>query len=168
MFERFDGDVRRAVLAAAEEVTGRRGDPRLGTEHLLYGLAAVGDGVTVDLGITPERVHRELIAWDLEALGSVGLETDPDVVASVPIRHHRWWGPIKHHVPFTDGAKNALKRSLQICTSEGHRSIGTGHLLAGLAVGGPRDPAVRLLYRLGLDPAVVDQRARASLSLIHI
>lgn len=164
MFERFARDVRRAVLAAAEEATTHRGDPRLGTEHLLYGLAAVGDQVTAELGITPERVHDELIAWDLEALGSVGLETGPEVVGAVPSRVRGWRRFARDRVPFTEGAKSALMRSLRICTTEGHRSIGTSHLLASLAVGGPRDPAVRLLYRLGLDPAVVEGRARSAWS----
>lgn len=37
MFERFSEGVRGAVLAAAEDASGRRGDPRVGTEHLLLG-----------------------------------------------------------------------------------------------------------------------------------
>lgn len=160
MFERFTAGARQAVQAAAEEASSGRGDPRLGTEHLLYGVAAVGDAVTTQFGLTPRLIHDELAAWDLDALGAVGLEPAPEVVeAAPPRRPWRRWLP-RRHVPLTQGAKEALKRSLRICLAEGHRSIGTSHVLAAVALGGPRDPAVRLLYRLGIDPGELDAAIR--------
>lgn len=160
MFERFSQDVRRAVLAAAEEASRRRGDPRLGTEHLLVGVAATDDPLFEALGISAEAVRRALDDLDTRALRAIGVDVGNDLLS--PEVTSRWRRCKRGHVPFTHGARNALHRSLQICLAEGHRVIGAAHLLAALAVGRPEDPAVRTLHHLGIHPADVESYNRRS------
>ena len=150
MFERFAEDVRRAVLEAADEASRRRGDPQLGTEHLLLGAVQVGDPITEAFGLTAEELRSRLAEWDLGALQAVGIEADVEV-APPAVGPRRGLFPLGH-VRFNRGAKQALKRALQICLDQGHRTIQVSHLLASLAVGGRNDPAVRLLRASGVEP----------------
>lgn len=160
MFERFTKDVRRAVLAAAEDASGRRGDPRVGSEHLLLGSVEVGNPVSDQFGLSPRGIRERLAEWDIQALRSVGIEADVGSLGPPPVRKRRGRFLPRGHVPFTQGAKDALERSLRICLAEGHRAITISHLLAGLALGGPGDPAVRLLRSLGVEPADLDAAIR--------
>lgn len=162
MFERFTKDVRRVVLLAAEETSLRRGDPRLGTEHLLYGVVANGDAWVADYGLTVDRIRSKLADLDVRALESVGIEAAIDEVPPSPVRRRRRFLLPRHHVPFTAAAKRALERSLHICLAEGHKAISPTHLLAALAVAGGNDPAVRLLRSLGVEPAELDTAIRRS------
>lgn len=69
MFERFTKEARLVVRHAVEEAQ-TRGDSRVGTEHLLIGVArspAVAD-VLLDIGI----IRAELDRMDQDALVSVG------------------------------------------------------------------------------------------------
>jgi ATP-dependent Clp protease ATP-binding subunit ClpA len=150
MFERFTRDARLVVTNAVEEAE-TRGDSRVGTEHLLIGVARCGylEGVMPDL----ESIRAELDRMDREALASVGV--DPgliDAAASAPRKR-------SGHIPFTGGAKEALKDALRAALELGHRHIGVEHIaLALTAVQGP-DRATQALRGLGLDPAML----RASL-----
>lgn len=154
---RFSPDQRRVVLVAAEEASRRRRDPRLGTEHLLVGVAEVGDPVGEEFHLSPERIRDALDARDARALQAVGIEADIRKLREhPPLRRRRWLGP-RGHVPFTTGAKKALERSAHIAIGQGDRRIGTTHLLAALVVGPSRDPAVRALRDLGLDPTEIDR-----------
>jgi ATP-dependent Clp protease ATP-binding subunit ClpA len=166
MFERFGRDVREAVLIAAEEATRERGDPRIGTDHLLIGVIAVDESATSAHGIDAVRLRALLEQLDSRALEAVGIDVDLDGVSP---RHslragRRWSLGSRNHVPFTSAAKSALHRSLRICVDEGHRRITPSHLLASIVLGGPRDPAVRLLSAAGVDPSAVDAAIRQSWS----
>jgi hypothetical protein len=66
-------------------------------------------------------------------------------------------------LPLTRGAKNALHRTLRIAIDLGHRQISSDHLLAGLTVGGPKDPAVRLLRACSVEPAELESAVRRRL-----
>lgn len=158
MFERFAEDVRLAVLEAAEEVSTRRGDPRLGTEHLLVGAVYVGDPVTEAFGLSADDLRSRLAEWDVGALQAVGIDADVDVPPP-PVGRRRGLLPL-NHVRFNRGAKQALKRAAQICLDQGHRTIQVSHLLAALALGGRNDPAVRLLRASGVEPAELDAEIR--------
>ena len=81
MFERFTRNARLVVTHAVEEAESR-GDTRIGTEHLLIGVARSRslEGLMPDV----ESLRAELEQMDREALASVGL--DPgliDVVRTV-------------------------------------------------------------------------------------
>ncbi len=161
MFERFGRDVREAVLVAAEEAAVRRGDPRIGTEHLLIGVSAVDETLTRH-GVDVEALRALLRHLDSRALHSVGIDIDPEQLSprQVPAPRSRWSVRRRDHRAFTRGAKHALERALRICVDERHRRITTSHLLAALVVGGSRDPAVRLLRAADVDPSDIDADIR--------
>jgi hypothetical protein len=143
MFERFTRSARLVVTHAVEEAESR-GDTRIGTEHLLIGVARSRslEGVMPDV----QSLRAELERMDREALASVGL--DPGLVeVPGPARRKR-----SGHIPFTSRAKDILKGALREALDLGHRHIGVEHIaLALIAVEGP-DRATGMLHGLDLDP----------------
>jgi ATP-dependent Clp protease ATP-binding subunit ClpA len=105
----------------------------IGTEHLLLGLAAEGQGVA---------------ALALERLG-IGLEALRSQVQQLLGRGER--AP-SGHLPFTPRAKTVLVLSLRESQQLGHRHIGTEHLLLGLVREG-EGVAAQVLVKLGADPS---------------
>jgi len=112
MFERFTDRARRAVVLAQEQARSLNHN-YIGTEHLLLGLLAEGEGVAA-------RALRELGA-DIETLRSQVLDqVGPG-------------GPAPDdHIPFTPPAKKTMEFSLREALKLGHNYIGTEHLLLGL------------------------------------
>jgi Clp amino terminal domain, pathogenicity island component len=143
VFERFTRNARLVVTHAVDEAESR-GDTRIGTEHLLIGVARSRslEGLMPDV----EFLRAELQRMDREALASVGL--DPGLVeVSGPTRRKR-----SGHIPFTSGAKDILKGALREALDLGHRHISVEHIaLALTAVEGP-DRAMGILHGLDLDP----------------
>ncbi|MFJ3957679.1 Clp protease N-terminal domain-containing protein [Arthrobacter sp. NPDC090010] len=122
MFERFARQSREAVVFALEEA-GRRGDRKVGTEHLLFG--TLHDPEAAQLaGVGPSDVRRVEEELDREALSAVGVEVDE-------------FGPLAPaagaaRLPFTPGAKAVLRRALGHAAGEKSRTIDARHLLAAL------------------------------------
>jgi len=113
MFERFTDRARR-VLVLAQEEARLLNHPMIGTDHILLGLLAEGEGV----------------AW--RALSGVGVDL---VIARQVVEEFRSpTGPHPHagSPPFTTEAKKALELSLRAALALGHSYIGTEHLLLGL------------------------------------
>lgn len=162
MPQRLDEDSRAVLLAAADAVSKRRGDDRIGTEHLLVGVLDVGEPVGTELGLTAEDVRAKLAEFDRRALEAVGIAADLEELPRVPKPRRRRLPFLPRRNPFTSGAKKALQRALQICLAEGDKAITPGHLLAALAVGGIDDPAVRVIRSLEVDPAELDSALRRS------
>jgi len=143
VFERFARNARLVVTHAVEEAE-TRGDTRIGTEHLLIGVARSRslNGLMPDV----ESLRAELERMDRKALTSVGL--DPRLIELA--------GPARNgktvHIPFTSGAKDILKGALREALDLGHRHIGVEHIaLALTAIEGP-DRATGVLNGLDLDP----------------
>jgi ATP-dependent Clp protease ATP-binding subunit ClpC len=130
VFERFTDRARRAVVLAQEEARVLDHD-YIGTEHLLLGLIAEGDGIAArtldELEIRPEAVREEI-----EAL--VG----------------RGEGSGAQHIPFTGRAKKVLELALREALQLGHNYIGTEHILLGL-LRESDGVAAQVLVRLGAD-----------------
>ena len=116
MFERFTPRSRR-VLVVGQEEARKLGHGEIGTEHLLLGLAAEGEGLAA------------------VALGSVGFDLDWARRDAGDLRPRTDSPPA--NPPFNRQAKAALESSLQAALDLGHNYIGTEHLLLGLL----RDPA---------------------------
>ena len=138
MFERFTDRARR-VLVLAQEEARLLNHPMIGTDHMLLGLLAEGDGVAfralsgagADLGIA-RQVVKEFRS-----------PTGPHPYAGSP--------------PFTTNAKKALELSLRESLARGHSYIGTEHLLLGLLdVDQVETPALFKALELNTD----DLRAR--------
>ena len=130
MFERFTERARKVVYLAQQEAA-RLGHNVVGTEHLLLGLVAEGEGVaakaleSLDIGLERIRMEVEKI------IGSS--ETNP-------------FGEI----PFTPRAKRVLELAVDEGRQMSHNYVGTEHILLGLIREG-EGVAAQVLKNLGAD-----------------
>jgi hypothetical protein len=119
MFTRFTPQARRAVVLAQEEARLLH-HGHLGTEHLLLGLLAEGEGLGAQAlhsaGITLEATRARI-----EEIVGAGEKTP------------------RTHIPFTPRAKEVLGLALRQALELGHNYIGTEHLLLGLLRDGEGD-----------------------------
>ena len=120
MFERFTARARRVLMLAQDEV--RRLDCNfIGTEHLLLGLIAEGDGiggkVLTSFGVSAADVEAQVL----------GLRAQPGRSAEAPPK-----GRFGGKPPFSPKAKKVLELSLREALQLGHNYIGTEHLLLAL------------------------------------
>ena len=171
MFERFTSGSR-AVVQLAQQEARALGHGYVGTEHLLLGLLAEGEGVAAhvlgDAGLTAGavRAHLErlvgdplLTGPDAEALRAIGIE-----VAEVRARVEESFGPgalerarfrkcrqrpVSGHVPFSPRSKKVLELSLREAIRLHHNYIGTEHILLGLLREG-EGLAARILAEAGV------------------
>jgi ATP-dependent Clp protease ATP-binding subunit ClpA len=156
MVRRLSSDVRRAVLTSAAEEAQRRGDRRLGTEHLLLGLLDDPNGLASRfLAIDLESAREASTALDRAALSAVGVDLGSFDQPSGPTRaRRRPW--------LTSGARSVLERSVHEAQAAKARRIEDRHLLLGLLACKPPDPAFQLLAALGIDPAEARERLISS------
>jgi len=143
MFMQFTDRARRVVVLAENESRGL-GHGFTGTEHLLLGLLAEGEGVA---------------ALALESLG-ISLEETRDGVEEIAGRGH---GAPAGHIPFTPPAKQVLERALQEALQLGHTYIGTEHLLLSL-LAEDDGIAAQVLAGRGAGHALVRERVVALLT----
>ncbi len=130
MFERFTERARKVVYLAQQEAS-RLGHNVVGTEHLLLGLVAEGDGVAAKALETLD-IRLEKIRLEVEKIIGVG-ETNP-------------FGEI----PFTPRAKRVLELAVDEGRQLGHNYVGTEHILLGLIREG-EGVAAQVLKNLGAD-----------------
>src|SRR5262245_30128608 len=144
MFERFT-DRARTVIVLAQEEARALGHNYIGTEHLLLGLSAEGDGVgarvLAEAGLSPEILRADV----LRIIGDVA-------------------GAPEGQIPFTPRAKKVLEYSLREALKLSHNYIGTEHLLIAIVTEGegvaaqilashglgPEETRVRVLEKLGV------------------
>jgi len=139
MFERFTDRARRVVVLSQEEAR-RLKHSYIGTEHILLGLLAEGEG---------------LACRALTGLGMSLEATRQEVAEAVPPGS----AELTSHIPFTPRAKKTLELSLREALQLQHDYIGTEHLLLGILTEGERADkdegvAVKLLRRHAELPAV--------------
>lgn len=150
MFERFADSARKVVVQGVEEAR-ERGDRRVGTDHLLVALLA--DPITAEmLGIEPDAARAAGRELDRQALAAVGIQTDA-LPAPGALRSGG-------RLPFTAGARDVMRRTLEHAVAEKSRSIGPKHLMMALLDREQPDPAASLLGTLGIDRAQVRDRLR--------
>lgn len=145
MFERFAAPTRDAVRFGMEEA-GRRGDRRLGTDHLLLGV--LHDTGTAELiGVTVAQARSKSDELDRAALVAVGIDIGDYRPPVAPRAGKR--------TPLTSGARTTLQRTVIHTTADKSRRILPKHLLLALLDSEKPDPAVTLLTEMGVDlPAV--------------
>jgi hypothetical protein len=141
MFERFAKGARDAVFVAIKEA-GRRGDRRLGTDHLLFGVlhdAAVAEFVGVSDGAA------RAVADDLDrvSLAAIGIDVDTFGTLAPAVGAAR--------LPLTSAAKVVLKRTLAVTVAEKARRIQARHLLLALLELNEPDPAAQIITGLHID-----------------
>ena len=131
-----------ALRRAGEEVV-RRGDRRVGTDHLLLGLLHDKD-VADALGVDVERARAVDGDLDQAALAAIGVDLGDDL-PSARIRAR------VGHIPLTSAARAAIGRAGGVADAERVRRIEPRHLLAALREREEPDPAAALLAVLGLE-----------------
>lgn len=104
----------RQVLAMAREQTAELHHEYVGTEHMLLGMIAEGEGVGVavlhNLGVDPDALREMVISTVKTGLEGV---TGPDL-------------------PYTSPAKKVLEFAMKEARDLNHSYVGTEHLLLGL------------------------------------
>lgn len=135
MSNRFTERAQRVILIAQEEAK-RLNHDYVGTEHLLLGLIALGEGVAAqvmaNLGVDLRRVRGEV-----EKIVGTG-----DNVM------------LLGEIPFTPRAKKVLELAVEEAQNMGHNYVGTEHLLLGL-IREEEGVAARVLENLGVRLDVV-------------
>ncbi len=152
VFNRFTAEARRAVTAAADEAD-RRGDQRIGTEHLLLALIAdPRSQAHAALGVDVADARAALDRLDIEALAAVGIivETAPTPVPSERLP--------RGGARFSAAAKGVMAGSLRAAVTEKSKVIESRHLLLAVLSCPTPDPAADLLAALAVDPAQVRAR----------
>ncbi|MBV8993008.1 MAG: hypothetical protein JO287_04740 [Pseudonocardiales bacterium] len=142
-FKRFTARARQSIVLAQEEARRLRHD-HLGTEHLLLGLLAEGEGVAA------------------QALRGVGITLDA-ARAGVEQITGRGQESRQGRIPFAAPAKKALELALCEALELGHNYIGTEHLLLGLLEEGA-GTGVKAIVAAGVQP---DQLREAVLVLLE-
>jgi Clp amino terminal domain, pathogenicity island component len=137
-FTRFTRRARQVVVLAQEEAQ-TLGHPRVGTEHLLLGLAGSEDEATAPVlaaaGLTADAIRERVAA--LEPSGSG--------------RGRR---------SFTRAAKRTLEGSLREAQALGDNYIGAEHILLAL-LADERAGAVAIVRDLGADPEALSGAVRS-------
>jgi carboxymethylenebutenolidase len=105
----------RKVLAMAREQSARLHHEYVGTEHILLGLIAEGEGVAAtvldDLSVDVDKLRQQI--EDVVQQGRANASTGPDL-------------------PYTSRAKKVLELAMSEARELSHSYVGTEHLLLGL------------------------------------
>ena len=156
MVTRLSVDARKMVLTSAAEEARRRGDRRLGTDHLLLGLLHDAESpVARALGVDLASARAAADALDRAALAAVGVDVAHVGDAPQPMWAHR-------HPGLTSGARAVLKHTMLETRSSRSRNIETRHFLMALLARERPDPAAELLHALGIDRSQVRNRLDGS------
>jgi ATP-dependent Clp protease ATP-binding subunit ClpA len=144
----------RVYLAATEEAK-RRGDRRVGTEHLALALLIDPESVTAQaLGVSLASARTALQNLDRQAIASLGIELGIEA-ASEPVPP----GRRKERLRLTPAAKGVFTSLGKAAKGE---RLGIRHVLVVLMAQQRPDPAAELLDALEVDRAAVRMRLQAS------
>jgi ATP-dependent Clp protease ATP-binding subunit ClpA len=142
------------VVTAALEEARRRGNRRLGTEHLLLGLLHdPGSLPARALGVDLESARAALDALDEAALDAIGIEVGNLQRSDLAPRKH----PPLTLSATTSSARAALDQSIKATTMK-TRHVGPDHLLLALLACERPDPVVELMAELNIDRSAVRSR----------
>jgi ATP-dependent Clp protease ATP-binding subunit ClpA len=152
MVTRLSSDVRNIVLTSAAAEARRRGDRRLGTDHLLLGLLHDTDSAAAQaLGIDLDSARAASDDLDRAALAAVGVNVDHLGHSPRPVFARRL-------LPLTSGAREVLKGTVEQTQKEKTRRIEARHFVFALLDRERPDPAAELLQALNVDRSRVRSR----------
>jgi len=150
----------RTYIDAREEAR-RRGDRKVGTEHLILGL--LREPVLAQaLGCDLQTARDALDAMDHDALAAVGIGAAfnaPPIPIDEPIKRPSrptLKAVLRDRLPLTPAAKTVLEKSYKEIR-RGHHS-GPQHVLLTVLELEPPDPAAELISTLGVDRAAARLR----------
>jgi hypothetical protein len=147
----------------AREEARRRGDRKVGTEHLLLALLSEPDLSGV-LDATIEEARAALDALDLQAFAAIGLDVRldlpplPSTPSEEPPRKPTFRAVLKGRLPMTPTAKKTLEASRTTRLGRAHPRYVAKDVLAELLELERPDPVAELLARLGVEPAAIRER----------
>ncbi|MGH7748048.1 MAG: Clp protease N-terminal domain-containing protein [Candidatus Dormibacteria bacterium] len=149
-----------AFLNACDEAR-RRGDRRVGTEHLLLGLLHE-EGMARALGVDLAAARAALDGVDREALTAIGVGAYPEPAATPGTRPRRpgLRAVLRDRMPITATAKRVLQDT-RPGMRPGHPIPVERLLLLALCELEPPDAAATLLGHLGVDRTQVRSTAAA-------
>jgi len=145
----------------AREEARRRGDRKVGTEHLILGLLrepALAQAFGCDL----QTARDALDAMDHEALAAVGVDAAfnaPPIPIDEPIKRPSrptFKAVLRDRLPMTPAAKTTLEESYKEIR-RGHHTFPQQVLLTVLELA-PPDPAAELIAALDVDRAATRKR----------
>jgi ATP-dependent Clp protease ATP-binding subunit ClpA len=152
MPKRLSVDARKLVMTSATEEARRRGDRRLGTDHLLLGLLHDEDSPAAKaLGVSLADARAASDALDRAALAAVGIQAKT-LGEGPPACFGRRFPPL------TSGARAVFKSAIDQARPSRSGGIDTTHFLLALLSLQRPDPAAGLLAALGVNPAAVRKR----------
>lgn len=156
MITRLSVDARKVVLTSAAGEARRRGDRRLGTDHLLLGLLHDADSaVAKALGTDLESARDAADALDRAALAAVGVDVAHLGDPTLPVFSRRL-------LPLTSGARAVIKAAVEETRQAGSKRIEARQFLLALLDREAPDPAAELLRALGVDRSQVRHRLDAA------
>ncbi|MEA3306296.1 MAG: Clp protease N-terminal domain-containing protein, partial [Elusimicrobiota bacterium] len=144
MGTRFTERAQRVILIAQEEAK-RLNHDYVGTEHILLGLVALGEGVSAQV-LTNLNVDIRKVRSEIEKIVGTG---DNMMLLG--------------EIPFTPRAKKVLEYAVEEAQHMGHTYIGTEHILMGL-IREEEGVAARVLDNLGLKLETVREEVMNLLS----
>jgi ATP-dependent Clp protease ATP-binding subunit ClpA len=170
MFERFTTDARQTVHLAVAEARVLRAS-RIGTEHLLLGLAHGRSGAAADAlraaGLDAPKLRKLTMTrrgpepLDADSLAVLGIDLDEVRRAAEAAfgpgaldRPARSAGSRMARARMTPDAKQAISRGLRVAQARHDHAFSAGHLLAGIIDQGDNE-AVRVLAAADVDPAAL-------------
>lgn len=140
------------VVKAALDEARRRGNRRLGTEHLLLGLLH-DPGSAEAIGIDLDTARAAMDTLDQDALRAIGLPVGELTTVS-PRRH-----PPVTLAALTSSARTVLDRAVATTTVKTRRTAPT-HMLLELLDRARPDPVTELIDRLAIDRDAVRAKLR--------
>ena len=150
-----------SVYLDAGEEARRRGDRKVGTEHLLLGL--LREPVLAQaLGCDLQTARDALDGLDNDALAKVGIglafNAPPIPIDQPSTRRSRptLKAVLRDHLPLTPAAKKALEKTWK--ERRGGHHVPTQHVLVAVLELDRPDPAAELITALGVDRAGARQR----------
>jgi ATP-dependent Clp protease ATP-binding subunit ClpA len=169
MFERFTTDARQTVHLAVSEARVQRAS-RIGTEHLLLGLAHGRRGAEAGALNAAGLDAAQLRKLTMTRSGPAPLDADSLAVLGIDLDEVRRaaeaaFGPGALDRParsadsrtprrMTPEAKEAITRGLRVAQARHDHEFSAGHLLAGIIDQGDNE-AVRVLTAADVDPAAL-------------
>jgi ATP-dependent Clp protease ATP-binding subunit ClpA len=155
MVTRLSPDAKVLLITAAQEAR-RRGDRRLGTDHLLLALLYDADSRAARaLGVDLDAARAASDSLDQEALAAVGVNVAHLGAPPLSIVARRL-------LPLTSGARAVLKAAVEQTHRAKRPRIETRHFLLALLARDCPDPAAELLMALSVNREQVRSRLESS------
>ena len=147
------------IYLRASEEARRRGDRRIGTDHVLLGLFE-DPSIEAVLGVSLQQARQALESLDQEALGALGIGSGTDApplpMRAVPKKPTIRAVMKKDRLRMTPAAKKVLEEAVKPMRRK--TQVTAQQVLAQILTLQPPDPAAVLLGALGVNTSEVRRR----------